>query len=74
MIEIVDQLDAYDPFASEVMSTQLINILSMHSMPTIIILDKWDNRNIHPPLQQNVDRTHREIEKELNYITYSHSE
>ena len=29
MIEVVDQLDAYDPVASDIMSTQLRNILSM---------------------------------------------
>ena len=34
MIEIVDQIDAYDPFASEIMSTQLRNILSMQSIIT----------------------------------------
>ena len=44
-----------------------------HGAPTIIILDKWYKSNIHPPSQQNVDPTHREI-KQLNYITYYHSE
>ena len=34
MIGIVDQLDAYDPVASELMSTQLINILSVQSIIT----------------------------------------
>ena len=38
-----------------------------HRALTIIILDKWDNRNIHPLSQQNVDSIHREIKK--SYIT-----
>ena len=34
MIEVVYQLDAYNPVASELMPTQLINILSMQSIIT----------------------------------------
>ena len=34
MIEIFEQLDAYDPVASELMYTQLRNLLSMKSIIT----------------------------------------
>ena len=34
MIEVVDQLDAYDPVASDIMSTQLSNLISMRSIIT----------------------------------------
>ena len=34
-----------------------------HRAPTIIILDEWDKRNIHPPYQHNIDPTHLEIKK-----------
>ena len=34
MIKIVDQIDAYDPFASDLMSTQLSNLLSVQSIIT----------------------------------------
>ena len=34
MIEIVDQLDAYDPVASELISTRLIDLLSVQSIIT----------------------------------------
>ena len=40
MIEVVDQLDAYDPVASNLMSKQLRNILSMQSI--IIHVDSSD--------------------------------
>ena len=36
MIEVVDQLDAYDPFASDLMPTQLSNLLSVQSIITHI--------------------------------------
>ena len=34
IIEVVDQLDAYDTVASEIIFTQLINLLSMQSIIT----------------------------------------
>ena len=34
MVKVVDQLDAYDPVASKLMSTQLINLLSMQIIIT----------------------------------------
>ena len=34
MIEVVDQLDAYDPVSSELMSTQLSNLISVQSILT----------------------------------------
>ena len=34
MVKVVDQLDSYDPVASKLMSTQLINLLSMQIIIT----------------------------------------
>ena len=45
MIEVVDQLDAYDPVSSEVMCTQLINILPTQSIVTHVD-DSDDFRSI----------------------------
>ena len=41
-----------------------------HRAPTIIIPDKWDKRNIHPPYQQNVDPTHRGTKKLYHLFSF----